>query len=120
MEVWKWRLAEFSTELVNIAFGDCVFAVSNCLDFEPEVGAPENVNVNKYVSGRRLRRSVFTNSRVRVASIISAWHVHSERTMEEMRPTAEGGSGAGWRRRGKCEIRKKVSDEVRFSTKCGR
>ena len=42
--------------------------------------------MNKYVSGE----VACTNSRVRVASIISACHIHFEKTMEEMRPAAVG------------------------------
>lgn len=78
MEIRKGRLTEFSTELVDIALRDRVFAVGSGLNFKSEVGTPVNVNVNEDVTGRSPRRMPCTYSRVRVASIMSACHIHFE------------------------------------------
>jgi hypothetical protein len=37
--------------VVNIALGNRIFAIGDGLDFESEVGAPGNGNMNKYVTG---------------------------------------------------------------------
>ena len=78
MEIRKGGLTEFSTELVDIALRDRVFAVGNGLDFKSEVGTPVNVNVNEHVTGRSPRIMSCTDSRVRVASIMSACDIHFE------------------------------------------
>jgi hypothetical protein len=45
LEVWKGRLTEFSAKLLDVTFGDRVFAVRDGLNFESEVGASANVSV---------------------------------------------------------------------------
>lgn len=37
--------------MVNVALGDRIFAIGDGLDFESEVGASGNGNMNKYVTG---------------------------------------------------------------------
>jgi len=68
--------------LLDVAFGDRVFTVGDRLDFESEVGTSKKVKLNEYVTGGGC---VYTDSRVKVASIMSACGTHSERTMGKMR-----------------------------------
>ena len=80
-------LTEFRTELVNITLSDRVFAFGDGLYLDPQVGTSGNVKLNE--GGERGEGS--TNSRVRVASIMSAYDVHFEKNKGGNAADGEGG-----------------------------